>query len=199
MYMGVNTNNTEQKILDAALKIFSQKGYEATTTINIAESAGFSEKTLFRRFKTKKNLYNTVLLTNLEKLKLDMDKYVFVVRKFETPEDFLEYFIKNTAKLIWDNFEFFNLTTNERNEITEPMMAEITDFVGLYIEQNIPNQNIDYKIFGFDITTFIFRISLEKYVGRKYLNYNEYIEKFTKYCIQHINPKKLKKEGLNIN
>jgi len=188
--MGVNINKTEQKILDAALKIFSQKGYEATTTINISKSAGFSEKTLFRRFKTKKNLYNMVLLTNLEKLKLDMDKYVFVVRKFETPEDFLEYFIKNTAKLIWDNFEFFNLTTKERSEITEPIMAEITDFVGLYIEQNIPNQNIDYKIFGFDITTFIFRISLEKYVGRKYLNYDEYIEKFIKYCIQHISPKK---------
>ena len=179
------TDNTEQKLLDAALKIFSQKGYEVTTAKNIAEEAGFSEITLFRRFKTKKKLYNTVLLTNIEKFKLDLGKYVFIERKFETPEEFLRFFIKNVAKVIWDNFEFFNLTVKERSEMSDQVMAEITDFVAFYIEQNIPNQNLDYKIFGFDITTFIFRISLERYVGRTYLNYYESLDRFTKYCIQH--------------
>ena len=111
------TDNTEQKLLDAALKIFSQKGYEVTTAKNIAEEAGFSEITLFRRFKTKKKLYNTVLLTNIEKFKLDLGKYVFIERKFETPEEFLRFFIKNVAKVIWDNFEFFNLTVKERSEM----------------------------------------------------------------------------------
>ena len=48
------SNTTEQKILEAALKMFAQKGYKGATTMIIAEEAGFSEKTLFRRFKTKK-------------------------------------------------------------------------------------------------------------------------------------------------
>lgn len=45
-------DETKQKILDAALKIFAEKGYKGATTMSIAEEAGFSEKTLFRKFKT---------------------------------------------------------------------------------------------------------------------------------------------------
>lgn len=48
------TDETEQKILDAALKIFSQKGYDGAKTKAIAEESGFSEVTLFKRFKINK-------------------------------------------------------------------------------------------------------------------------------------------------
>jgi len=48
------TDETEEKILDSALREFSEKGYSAATGLNIAKKAGFSEKTLFRKFKTKK-------------------------------------------------------------------------------------------------------------------------------------------------
>ena len=48
------TGETEQKILDAALKVFSQKGYDGAKTKSIAEKSGFSEVTLFNKFKTKK-------------------------------------------------------------------------------------------------------------------------------------------------
>ena len=136
--------------------------------------------------KMQKNLYNMVLFTNLEKFKLELGRNVFIDRKFETPEDFFEYSIKITAKVFWDNFEFFNISINEQNEIIETTMKEFTDFVGFYIEQNIPNLNIDYKIFGFSIANFIYRVSLERYIGSTYLNYDEFIDRFTKYCIQFV-------------
>ena len=180
------TDKTKQMILDAALKIFSQKGYKAANIKDMAKKAGFNEKTIYRRFKTKKNLYNMVLLTNLEKFKLDLGRYVFVDKKFETPTDFFEYSIKITAKVFWDNFEFFYISINEQNEIIEGTMEEVNDFVGFYIEQNIPNLNIDYKIFGFSIANFIYRVSLERYLGGTYLDYEEFIDRFTKYCIQFV-------------
>ena len=41
-----------------------------------------------------------------------------------------------------NNFEFFNLSINESNEILEPMMSNAVEFMGIYIEENIPNQDI---------------------------------------------------------
>ncbi|SDG84382.1 TetR/AcrR family transcriptional regulator [Desulfosporosinus hippei] len=48
---------TEDKIIDAAIVLFSQKGYTAVTTKEIAKEAGVSEMTLFRHFENKHNLF----------------------------------------------------------------------------------------------------------------------------------------------
>ena len=42
--------------MDAAIELFSKNGYDGVTTEEIATEAGFSEKTLFRHFKSKQNL-----------------------------------------------------------------------------------------------------------------------------------------------
>ena len=47
-------NEKEQKILNAACLVFSQKGYSSATTSEIAKWAGVAEGTIFRYFKTKK-------------------------------------------------------------------------------------------------------------------------------------------------
>ena len=52
--------NTEDKILNASLVLFSKKGYNAVTTKEIAKKAGVSEMTLFRHFENKHNLYEKV-------------------------------------------------------------------------------------------------------------------------------------------
>lgn len=44
------------QITKAAIKLFSQKGFTASTTKEIAEQAGISEGTIFRYFKTKKDI-----------------------------------------------------------------------------------------------------------------------------------------------
>jgi TetR/AcrR family transcriptional regulator, transcriptional repressor for nem operon len=49
--------STRQVVLDAALRKFSEKSFLGATTIEIAEEAGVSEKTLFDLFGDKKTLY----------------------------------------------------------------------------------------------------------------------------------------------
>ena len=73
--VNIMTNNTEQKILDAALKEFAKKGYDATTTRRISKTAGFTETTIFRKFGSKKNLYNQILDYGMKKLE---DEYFSV-------------------------------------------------------------------------------------------------------------------------
>jgi len=46
--------DTRTKILKAALQLFAKRGYEGTTTKDLAKSAGVAEGTLFRHFSNKK-------------------------------------------------------------------------------------------------------------------------------------------------
>lgn len=56
------SENREQQILDAAIKIFSEKGYNAATTSEISKEAGIAEGTLFRYFKNKKTLLAKIVI-----------------------------------------------------------------------------------------------------------------------------------------
>jgi Transcriptional regulator len=51
----------EARILDAAILLFSEKGFKGTTTRAIAERAGVNEALLFRHFKSKEDLYSALL------------------------------------------------------------------------------------------------------------------------------------------
>jgi len=50
------------KILKAALTVFTEKGYSASTTSEIAHVAGVAEGTIFRHFKTKKEILLATLI-----------------------------------------------------------------------------------------------------------------------------------------
>lgn len=52
---------TQEAILDAAYTLFARKGFNGTTTREIAENAGVNELTLFRHFHSKDNLLSQVL------------------------------------------------------------------------------------------------------------------------------------------
>ena len=59
------TERRKTQIAEAAVKVFVKKGYEGSTTKEIAKKARVSEGTIFRYFKTKKDilLYVINLLT----------------------------------------------------------------------------------------------------------------------------------------
>jgi TetR/AcrR family transcriptional regulator len=51
----------KQQLLETALDVFSQKGFEGTTTKEIAAAAGITEAIIFRHFPSKQALYTAVL------------------------------------------------------------------------------------------------------------------------------------------
>ena len=55
------TKIRRQDILTAAERLFSQKGFNGTTTKDLAASAGVHEAVLFRHFKNKRELYRATL------------------------------------------------------------------------------------------------------------------------------------------
>lgn len=49
-------DETKEKIINAAFKLISEKGYASTTTKDIAKLAGVNEITIFRKFENKKGI-----------------------------------------------------------------------------------------------------------------------------------------------
>lgn len=74
-------DETSQRIIDATMALIRDNGYVATTTKDIARQAGVNECTLFRKFKSKKD----IVLSGIEQEKW---------RANVTPEIF--------RKVVWD-------------------------------------------------------------------------------------------------
>lgn len=65
-------SSTEEKIRQAAKKVFLQKGYAGTRTRDIAEEAGINLALLNYYFRSKQKLFEVVMLEKIQKLLLSL-------------------------------------------------------------------------------------------------------------------------------
>jgi TetR/AcrR family transcriptional regulator of autoinduction and epiphytic fitness len=56
-----DTSGKRQTILDGAVKVFSENGFEASSMDTIAEVAGVSKRTVYNHFKNKKILFQAIV------------------------------------------------------------------------------------------------------------------------------------------
>lgn len=102
----------KEQILDACLEVFARHGFAKTSTGMLAEAAGISKALIFHHFKSKKDLYLTVLDYCIEKVKsrLSLDDLASYDDFFEAKEKIsmakLEFFADypNVYKLTKDAF-----------------------------------------------------------------------------------------------
>jgi len=59
-------SSTEEKIKEAARKVFTQKGYAATRTRDIAEEAGYNLALINYYFRSKEKLFDIICLENIQ-------------------------------------------------------------------------------------------------------------------------------------
>jgi AcrR family transcriptional regulator len=57
----------KKQLLEMAMKLFSDQGFDGTTTREIAEAAGVNEALIFRHFRTKEDLFWAVLSDRVER------------------------------------------------------------------------------------------------------------------------------------
>ena len=161
------TNETEKKILNAALNVFARKGRDAATTKAIAEKAGRTEMTLFRKFGTKKNLFDLVMIQNMEKMREDIKAIIDDMdNKYDSPEAFIEDYIRRGVEFYENNIEAFTLIISDDNENVDPLMGNLNNYVGDFIGRNLPKEAIDPKILGIYINTYVYFLTLEVFNGR---------------------------------
>jgi len=69
----MSATDRQRQLLDAALTVFSRKGFKGTTTKEIAAAAGVAEAIIFQHFPSKEALYNAVLELNLGAWETEQD------------------------------------------------------------------------------------------------------------------------------
>jgi AcrR family transcriptional regulator len=76
---------TEECIVDAAVQLFAEQGFNGTRTKNIARLAGVNETTMFRYFPSKQVLFWAGLQSRLKQLRLSKELQTSMARN-EAPE-----------------------------------------------------------------------------------------------------------------
>lgn len=66
-------NEAEKRLLEAALALFSEKGYEATSIREIIESAGVTRPVLYYYFVNKEDLYTRLVQTTFTEIGADFE------------------------------------------------------------------------------------------------------------------------------
>lgn len=102
-------DKTEQ-IIKAALEVFTKKGFQTATTLEIAKEAEVAEITLYRKFSTKQNLFITVVKTVIEKQFRSQLKKLALE---ENTEDFLRKIIYDRLEVLSKNSDLVKMLLSE--------------------------------------------------------------------------------------
>ncbi|EOO74457.1 MULTISPECIES: TetR/AcrR family transcriptional regulator [Bacillus cereus group] len=96
-------NERQMRILEAAVDMFGEKGYASTSTSEIAKRAGVAEGTIFRYYKTKKDLLFAVVMPTLTKFATPFFVQAFAKEIFKTEYESYEVLLR---VIIQNRFEF---------------------------------------------------------------------------------------------
>ena len=66
-YLSFAASDRKKQLLEIAMRLFSEQGFDGTSTREIAEAAGVNEALIFRHFHTKEDLFWAVLSDRIER------------------------------------------------------------------------------------------------------------------------------------
>lgn len=131
----MSKEDRKEQIIESALKVFVEKGYNGTTTQEIAKAADITEVTLFRHFSSKQEIF----MEGIEPIIFTTLKESVVASKDLSPREQLEYILRERISLISKNYKVIRLIlmeskiTGELNDlnfigrIAELLKTTITD------------------------------------------------------------------------
>ncbi len=106
--------STEQKILEAAKKVFIQKGLDGARLDEIATEAGINKALLHYYFRSKENLFETIFDQMIAKIAPD---FTAIVESNKTIEEKIEHFVHRYIDFVSENprLPVFMITEVNRN------------------------------------------------------------------------------------
>lgn len=125
----------QKQILAAATEMFAEKGFAGTSTSEIAKKAGVAEGTIFRHYKTKKELLLSIVTPMMVKMIApfvikDLNKVLN--HDYEHFEDFIRAMIDNRAKFLEKNKPIIQVFIQEIPFHTE-LREQFIEHVGLKV------------------------------------------------------------------
>src|SRR6058998_2604681 len=129
---GVVTEFRTSGILEAARKVFAEKGFHEATVDDIAEAAGVAKGTVYLYYESKRDVYFAALKFGIGQL---YSLLLEELNKVTTAEEKLKALIAAKLAYFDENGDFFKIYLSELGKIhTHPGTID-SEFKALYFEQ----------------------------------------------------------------
>ncbi|WP_026883085.1 TetR/AcrR family transcriptional regulator [Clostridium akagii] len=103
-------NKTKNAIFEAAIKIFSNRGYTGATMDEIAISAGVAKGTLYYHFKSKEEIFKYIVSEGMNIIREQIDT---VTKVEEGPVEKLRAICKVQLGMVYNNRDFFKVVMSQ--------------------------------------------------------------------------------------
>lgn len=133
----------KKKVVLAALQLFSKKGFDGTSTQEIAAESGMSQATIFKYFKTKEDLLDfiiTPLMQNIFPVYVS-DFQKELIAKKGSIKDLIHFVIQNRYHFLVDNREVALIVLSEiltkdkvRNRFIELVEQRGADIIQIFMK-----------------------------------------------------------------
>lgn len=138
------------QILEAAVRVFSEKGFSASRTSEVAKEAGVSEGTVFNYFKTKKDLLVGLLIPLVARffrpLVLSGVERIFRTRKNRNIEEVLQDVALDRVHLVEKNLPLIKTVAAEaafHPELFDPLREKVApmmiETISRYFQTEVDN------------------------------------------------------------
>lgn len=170
-------NDTKQKILQAAEKIFHKNGFKGTRTTQIAEEAGISRTMLHYYFRTKESLFQEILESTLNLVFSNMKRLIGQQVDLET-------LVGGIIEVVSDLFEakpglpsFLVNLFNESEELAYFLAHSQEDTIPSQLEEILKNEKelgtVSENVSGEDLIMNIYGLCAMPYLTMTYVKAKE--------------------------
>lgn len=131
----------KRQVILAAMKLFSQQGFDGTSTQQLAQESGMSQATIFKYFKTKEDLLRwivTPIIQNVMPVYVDEFKNKLSHKKADLRE-LIHFIVRDRYQFLLDNDEValilissFLTKTEIRDEFAGLLSERGPEMVGLF-------------------------------------------------------------------
>lgn len=169
---GTDHKMTEKqaRIFEAAIEVFAEKGYSGSSTSEIAQRAGVAEGTIFRHYKTKKDLLISIVTPAMVRMLAP-----FVIREFrdvlntdyERFDQFLRALIENRILFLQQNRSLIKIIVQEipfHPDLQEQFQKLVFAQVKVHFEKVIDKFKAEGKINDLPTMT-VLRLSASTILG----------------------------------
>jgi Transcriptional regulator len=140
------------QILNAAIKIFAKKGFDGTRTSEIAKEADVAEGTIFRYYKTKKDILMGLVIPLVVKffrpLILKSAEQIIENKEKKCIEEVLQSLLIDRLELVKHNLPLIKTVFVEAahhpellNVLQDEIGPQVIPFLNKFIEANVKNGN----------------------------------------------------------
>jgi TetR/AcrR family transcriptional regulator len=172
--------STDEIIMDAALEVFAQQSYGGATTRAIAEKAGFSELTLFRKFKNKKNLFDLVYQANLEKFQTQLisTNEELMHTEFKNSREFIKTLLDKYISIMDENIELIRIIIFDTS-LKGGSFGALSANTAEVLKKQIVNDKIEYMALALTILGSVMMLANNKYLGQMIIDRDKFIDTMT--------------------